>query len=100
VTASEDYRQQLWDRWHAADDGPGMCGIREEWEVTSSNPGEGYPPYRFVFGNPGEGRYKEPGSTPEQRAREFVAAVAEHGGWPSPIKLRSRVIVDTPWVDE
>lgn len=97
MSENDTERERLWARWHA-DDSPNE--IREEWEVASDNPGGGFPPYRFVFGNPGESRFGEEDSTPESRARDFIATVEKHGGWPDPPRLRSRTVITSSWKDE
>lgn len=70
--------------------------VREEWEVTGE-PGEPFPPYRFVFGDPNESNKD---GSPEQRARDFVEIVRKGGGWYDTIRLRSRVITESPWREE
>jgi hypothetical protein len=64
--------------------------VREEWELTGQ-PDGGFPPYRFVFGNPNECNRE---GTPEERARSFIALCC--ADW-SDVRLRSRVIVEHPW---
>jgi hypothetical protein len=77
--------------------------VREEWELTGQPHGaiggKPFPPYRFVFGNPNEmAANKEDGTTSEQRARSFMA-LADVDQW-TDVRLRSRVIVESPWREE
>lgn len=96
MSMDEEYQQALWDRWHRRDQ---RNHVREEWEVTGE-PFHGYPTYRFVFGSPGEGRYGEQDSTPEQRAREFVAGIKKHGPWVRGPHLRHRLLIESEWAGE
>lgn len=66
----------------------GVCEVREEW-ICTGEPGDGYPPYRFVW--PAPGQSAEDG---RRGAAAFVAQASRHGWVAGPV-LHHRLVITT-----
>lgn len=63
----------------------------EEWRVTG-DPGEGFPPYEFVWSP-----LRNPDHATEGEARGFVRLIESVGGWPDGPHLHKRTVTVTEW---